>query len=645
MIVRMQTVKNFVLVIIMMTCATYLVDAQAYRSVTGENNNVGNPTWGASHGVVKRLTDVSYADGVSTPASVERANPRAISNEIFDQPESISERGKHSDFIWVFGQFMDHDITLIENDATEPILISVPACDEHFDPTCTGQSIIPMSRAAERTGTGTSAANPREYSNSTTSFIDASNVYGSERTRAAYLRSFEGGKLKISSGGLMPLNTVDGEFNSGRDFFAPGMDMMNPTASRWFIAGDVRANENVLLASMHTLFVREHNRWTDVLAERNPLWSDETLYQEAKIRTTAVIQAITYEEWLPAMGIELPSYAGYSSSVDPSILKVFSAAAFRLGHTMLNSRIKRMMGNCDDHPNGDITLFEAFFNPTMLIRDGGIDPLLRGMAAQDMQEIDGHMVDDVRNLLFGAPGSGVGMDLAAINIQRGREMGLPDFNAVRKTFGLPAYSTFEEICLDGEVTDRLKDLYGTVDNIDPWVGMLCEEHMNNNIMFGRTITEILKYQFAAIRDGDRYFYENEVLLSDVEKAEIKSTRLGDVVRRNTSLRFMQENVFLTETDCEHTNFSLEPVMLDAVIYPNPAQNEDFVKIGVYSTVPNAEMDIRVFTQLGRTVQITRSFLDEGMNVIQVDVSELKPGNYLFNMTSGAAHNQQQFIKL
>ncbi len=640
----MQCLTKYVLIILFASMAS-TISAQAYRTISGKQNNLTNTEWGSAHGPTSRLTDAVFSDGISSPAAESRANPRLISNEIFAQSENIHESGKHSDFVWVFGQFIDHDITLIESNANEPMIINVPSCDEHFDPTCTGEAIIPLNRSLEREGSGTSTDNPREYSNAITAFIDASNVYGSDLERAAYLRTFEGGKLKTSQDEMLPFNTIDGEFNSGRDFSAPPMDMGNPGANKFFVAGDVRANENVLLASMHTLFVREHNRWTDQLKSEHPLWSDETLYQEAKLRTSAVIQAIVYEEWLPAMGIQLPTYSGYSAEVDPSIVKVFSAAAFRLGHTMLNSTIKRIMVNCDPHPNGDITLAEAFFNPTMVVQDGGIEPLLRGMAAQDMQEIDGHLVDDVRNFLFGPPGSGVGMDLAAINIQRGREMGLPDFNAVRQTFGLPRYSTFEEICLDKTVTDKLEAMYGHVDNIDPWVGMLCEEHMNDGSMFGRTITEILKYQFAVLRDGDRFYYENEVLLSTEEIAAIKNTRLGDVIKRNTSLRFMQDNVFLTETDCDHTNLTLAPVMLDAVVYPNPAFDQQEVNIGVYSTVSTTDMDVYIYDNLGRVMQISRCVIEEGMNVVKVDISNLPKGNFLLHMASGAAINQKPFVKL
>lgn len=93
---------------------------------------------------------------------------------------------------------------------------------------------------------------------------------------------------------------------------------------------------------MHTLFTREHNRLCTKLANEFPSWNDEELYQRARKLVGAEIQAITYEEWLPELGMELDTYLGYNASVDPGIMNVFSAAAYRYGHTTINSVLVRM---------------------------------------------------------------------------------------------------------------------------------------------------------------------------------------------------------------------------------------------------------------------------------------------------------------
>src|SRR6185295_2729356 len=116
---------------------------------------------------------------------------------------------------------------------------------------------------------GATRPNWREQINSVTSYIDASNVYGSDTTRAAALRTFSDGKLVTSAGGLLPgLNTA-GLTND--DPFGLG--------AAQFLAGDVRANEQVGLTATHALFTREHNRLAGLLKTSNPSLSDEALYQ------------------------------------------------------------------------------------------------------------------------------------------------------------------------------------------------------------------------------------------------------------------------------------------------------------------------------------------------------------------------------
>jgi len=400
------------------------LQAQEVRTISGESNNLLDSEMGAVESAISRVTTNGYADLVAEPAGLNRPNPRRISNYLFAQDELINDPRGLSDYAWLFGQFIDHDIVLVGDEEEESMDIPVPPFDAHFDPMGTGNVMIPMRRSAFDRNSGTDASNPRSNKNEITAWIDASNVYGSDVYRANWLRTFEDGKLKTSAGNLLPYNTVDGSFEGAVDIDAPEMAMENPFATKWFVAGDVRANENTLLASIHTLFVREHNRICDELLAADPTLQDETLYQMARRSVGAIIQAITYYEWLPNLGIEMPAYDGYSSAVYANIMNVFSAAAFRYGHTTINSQIIRMDNEGQIIPQGNTTLREAFFNPQSLIAGGGIEPLLKGMGTQVQQQFDCKMIDDLRNFLFGQPGAG-GLDLAAVNIQRGRERGLP----------------------------------------------------------------------------------------------------------------------------------------------------------------------------------------------------------------------------
>ncbi len=516
--------------------------AQEIRTYDGSSNNLANPHWGATFSQLSRLVPANYEDQIAAPTGRNRMNPRQISNLLFAQDSPLADPLGLSDYVWVFGQFIDHDITLSSNNNEEPVMIPVDFPDPHFNP---GGALpfvaIPMSRSKSMIGTGTDTQNPREHFNEITAFIDGSAVYGSDAYRANWLRTFVGGKLKTSSGNLLPYNTISGELGDEVHIDAPEMADDVGFANRLFVAGDVRANENVLLTSFHTLFVREHNRICDELISQNPNWSDEQIYQRARKLVGGIIQAITYEEWLPAMGVHLPVYSGYDKTVNPSIFNGFSGAAFRMGHTLLSGQISMM--DHEGNEQGTLSLRNAFFNPDALVENGGIDPFFKGMAAQVQQNMDAKVVDDVRNFLFGAPGSGAGgLDLAAININRGRERGLSDLNAFRAALGLRLYATFQEICDDPKVAQILADIYNNVNDIDPWVGMLAETHMPNAI-FGETVMAFMRLQFLALRDGDRFYYENDPDLSAEEKALIKSTKLAEVVMRNTGITLMQENVF------------------------------------------------------------------------------------------------------
>ncbi|NRA47813.1 MAG: T9SS type A sorting domain-containing protein, partial [Phaeodactylibacter sp.] len=112
----------------------------------------------------------------------------------------------------------------------------------------------------------------------------------------------------------------------------------------------------------------------------------------------------------------------------------------------------------------------------------------------------------------------------------------------RQNFGLNRYSFFQQMNDDQEVYARLIGLYGNIDDVDPWVGMLAEEPETGSI-FGQTINRIMEVQFTNLRDGDRFYYENDPVLSDAEKAWIKSTTLHDVLMKNTSIKLMQDQVF------------------------------------------------------------------------------------------------------
>ena len=496
-----------------------------FRSINGTKNNIQNPQWGAADTEFIRKSDPAYGPD-NSPSGDDRPNPRMISNLVLDQDDVKHNSNGASDYLWQWGQFLDHDLVHGSTTESEVVQIDVPDCDSHFDPSCKNETKMSIHRTTYHDG----ADGIRQQVNEITVYIDASNVYGSDDVRAAALRTFIGGKLKTSDGNLLPKN-LDGLPN------AMGTD------SSFFLAGDVRANEQVGLVSIHTLFVREHNYWARRIATEYNIDNDERIYQMARVIVAAEMQAITYREFLPLLlgDKALQAYSGYDSTVNAGVSNEFAAAAYRVGHTMLNDFIMT-----PGVSPGFIELKDAFFNVEP-IEFHDIDPFLLGLSRQKAQKIDCNIITSVRNFLFGEPGNG-GHDLGTFNIMRGRDHGLPSFNEVRSSHGLSTVSSFDEFKgNDAGIVDALKLAYNNdISKLDPWVGMLAERHVEGS-MVGSTLQAILTDQFERVRDGDRFWYET-YLSSDLREL-VNDQTLSRIIRRNTHISGadIPDNVFVASS--------------------------------------------------------------------------------------------------
>jgi len=494
------------------------------RTFDGTGNNLAHPAWGSAGAMFIRKAPSAYADGVAAMSGATRPNPRTVSNVIVQQPASILNSRGLTDWVWQWGQFLDHEFTLTPAaEPAEPAFIPVPPGDPVFAfPT------IPFHRSNYHPATGTGPGNPRAQVNVNTAWIDGSMVYGSGDALAAALRDPASGKMQVTphpTGDLLPISGL-GEF----------------------VAGDERVNEQPGLTSVHTLFVREHNRLAAQIAAANPGWSNEQVYQRARKIVGAEIQVITFNQWLPALLGEnvVPAYAGYDPDVDATVASEFAAALFRVGHTMLSPVLRRVDNDGNTIPAGDVALRDAFFAPQHIFDEGGIDPLLKGLASQRMQELDAHVVEDVRSFLFTIPTGGI--DLPALNLQRARDHGLPDYNALRVAYGLDAVTSFAEITSDAQLAAKLESVYGDVDNIDPWIGAICEDHLPGASL-GELLTAGILDQFLRARDGDRFWYANDPELADM-LTELAATTLADIILRNSSITDLQDNVFfIPEPSC------------------------------------------------------------------------------------------------
>ena len=337
-----------------------------------------------------------------------------------------------------------------------------------------------------------------------------------------------------------------------------------------FISGDLRINEQSGLIAIHTLLIREHNLVADKIAFHLDSGDDpalnqafaefrdvyvpslnlpappteeqirgEFIYESARAVVGAKNQVITYEEFLPILvGNET---AADLQAIDPTILSPgiaaeFSGAAYRLGHTLLSDQIRTIDGD----GYGSISLREAFFTPQS-ISENGVDNVLLGLNYQQSNDADVRIIDGVRNNLFGPQGFG-GLDLAAINIQRGRDVGIPGYvevyNQLNPTAPVTSFADLVPI-FGADLVPLFEEAYGTVDEIDLWVGGLAEIAVDGALL-GPTLGAIVSDQFARLRDYDRFFYETQLadpesFLSVVTNAiglDVGEVRLADIIREN-----------------------------------------------------------------------------------------------------------------
>ncbi|XP_078684536.1 myeloperoxidase-like isoform X3 [Branchiostoma floridae x Branchiostoma belcheri] len=331
-------------------------------------------------------------------------------------------------------------------------------------------------------------------------------------------------------------------------------------------AGDVRVNEQPGLTSMHTVFLREHNRIARRLSQLNPHWDDDRVFFETRKIVGALMQKITYGEDLPhvvgpwamyAFQLSLTPngqfYSGYDRYINPTISNVFATAAYRFGHSLVDNHFLRYDPDFNEASVCPIRLAFSFFNPSPVLNNdqGGPDSILRGLTTQPHQDFDRFMVSGLTKKLFAdPPGSDRGLDLAALNIQRGRDHGLPGYTSFRSTCGLHAVTSFDGLAReipDPNMRERLRSLYRNVHDIDVFVGGLAEESSPGGIV-GPTFACLIGKQFQDLRKGDRFWFENRGQFTAAQLTEIKKTSLARILCDNTDgTTHMQPDVFMLPT--------------------------------------------------------------------------------------------------
>jgi Animal haem peroxidase len=570
------------------------------RKLNGSGNNPFHPTWGEAGQNFLRLAPAHYADGIGQ--EVAGPNTRYISNRVFNalgidvfSPRNVSQ------WVWIWGQFMDHNIELALGGGEEdniPFNGADPL--EEFTDTI---GVIPFTRNTIAPGTGTSTSNPRQQVNTSPTFIDGFTVYGGTQSRLEWLRTGPDNGIPAAAGpelmlpgGYLPLATARGNAATAPSMKTEGQLEAEPQKA--IITGDERGNENAELTALTTLFAREHNR---IVSKLPKTLSAEEKFQIARRVVGAEMQYITYTAFLPAAGVVLPAYKGYNPAVNPAVNDEFGTVGFR-AHSMVNGEeeievpasrftpaqitaieqagisVEKITFQGKPGLKITVTQSDAFFHPAV-VPTVGLQTIIEGFSQTPNYRNDEQIDNALRSVLFEIPASpevseeecfedpetpgcfsGV-VDLGAIDAQRGRDNGIPSYNEMRKALGLAPQKTFDEvtgnssetlpagetiespgimaftklenffheqIAINSEAPQRatydtrastlaarLKAIYGSVENMDAFVGMVSEPSLAGSEL-GEVQTASWKKQFENLRNGDRFFYLNDPQLAKIK---------------------------------------------------------------------------------------------------------------------------------
>ncbi|KAK7508442.1 hypothetical protein BaRGS_00000008, partial [Batillaria attramentaria] len=369
----------------------------------------------------------------------------------------------------------------------------------------------------------------RQQMSELSAYIDGQQVYGYTDDDMDALREFNGGLLKTKNGDDLPESETNSCILEGSDDYC-------------LEAGDSRVNVYPGLGALHTIFMRYHNYIAGELAENNESWDDETLFQVARKIVIAVMQPSPVEYLQMILGSNTMSTYGLSStyayddSCDATLYNVFATAAFRFGHSMVPDHLL-----IDGEEVDSVNLYDR---PYYVLNS--LDSLVSGLVTEHAERADRWYSEGMTDQLFEVDGQD-GYDIASLNIQRGRDHGLPAYNEWREYCGLDKITSFDEM----SSSNRYENAYASVDDIDLYSGALSETSVTGGSV-GETYACLLAKQFANLRDCDRFWWEHEDATvgfsSDRQRNQIMKTKLSHVICLTTNITEIQERVFRVVDD-------------------------------------------------------------------------------------------------
>ncbi|KAF2897022.1 hypothetical protein ILUMI_09153 [Ignelater luminosus] len=530
-----------------------------YRTFDGSCNNLKYPEWGMANTVYGRMLIPNYGDGISLPRiAIDGTSlplARTLSTTFFHEANNADEITSLALMQW--GQFIAHDVAFTADRDGAPIdccnsneledvntcfPIDIPADDlfySQFNVTCRNmqRKKFILLKNCSRTA---------EQINGVSHFMDGSQIYGSSSDIARSLRTFKDGRLLVQT------------CEPGKSFLPPTTpaDACNNMNSINYLTGDSRVNQNPQLAVLHTVFAREHNRIATELLRLHPGWNDEVLYQEARAIVIAELHQITYNEWLPLLlGKAYMAYHNlysnnrrnytYNSNLVP-VGTIDFASAFRVGHSAIQGQIN-IVSNIHTCPMKRLNLSDYLNRPGVIQQAACFDDFLRSLLQQPMQKVDEFCSSQITQMLFHGSNS-FGDDLISVDIQRGREHGLPSYVEYLYTCTNNRPRSFLDLknIIKARFIPLLEKLYTSVDDIDLFVGGNLEYHAPGSRL-GPTFQCIIGEQFYRYKYGDRFWYEirgQQHSFSNGQLYEIKKVTLSRIICDNSNINVVSPNSFL-----------------------------------------------------------------------------------------------------
>lgn len=543
-----------------------------YRSFDGSCNNLLNPWLGKTGTPFLRWMPADYSDQfkLNDPRhsidGSELPNPYLLACALSNDHHDIEPFVSHMLMQW--GQLVNHDVTSLsitrEDDPDQSVCKTCTKTHKclpimiESNTTCNcvttmKHRCIEFTRASASFGDVSCKLGQREQINMQTSFLDGSHIYGVSLEESEKLRDRSGGQR-----GLLRSQKISDKYgydllpHSKNERPSDCLDYTKET--KCFVAGDDRVNQNPSLMSMHTIFLREHNRIAKILAFNNPTWSDETVFQEARRLVIAQIQHITYNEYLPVLlGPKIMKFFSlspgqgqtklntYDPNFDPRIANEYSAAAGRFGHSMVRTDYSRLNKDYKSAGAKSFLLRNSYFRANDLYdyREGGLESILRGMLHDPLMKVDRWFSTELTQHLFETKNKmsqPFHFDLVSININRGRDHGIPAYVKFREFCRLPLVKSWQDMrqYVDNDVVEIFQQFYRHVEDVDLFLASVSEKK-EDNALVGPTLSCLLGLQFQGLKFGDRFWYETAEGPGDFthnQLSEIRKTTLSKLLCRN-----------------------------------------------------------------------------------------------------------------